>query len=131
LVGKVTQDSKTYTFTVIDQYVSGKSIEQVRLYLEEDTRVNSDDSYWWSGVGLTMDNPAVTFAEAGTSKADTFGQTVITEAKENYRAFGNHGRDLMDRPSNEALSLQISSIPRIPLPGSVIQTTFQETILTN
>jgi hypothetical protein len=103
LVGKVTQDSKTYTFTVIDQYVSGKSIEQVRLYLEEDTRINSDDSYWWSGVGLTMDNPSVTYAEAGTSKAETLGQIEITGTKENYRAFGNNGNDLMVRPSNESL----------------------------
>jgi hypothetical protein len=103
LVGKVTQDGKTYTFTIKDQYVSGKSIEQVRLYLEEDTRVNSDGSYRWSGVGLTMDNPSVTYAEAGTSKADSFGKTVITEAKENYRAFGNNGKDLMVRPTNESL----------------------------
>lgn len=103
LVGKVTQDNKTYTFTVMDQYVTGKSIEQVRLYIEEDTRVNTDGTYRWSGVGLTMDNPSITYAEAGTSKADSFGKILITDAKENYRAFGNNGRDLMDRPINESL----------------------------
>lgn len=99
LVGKIDDAVSSYSFTSKDQYLgTATGLEGISLFAADQIGV-------LRGTAFKTQNSAIwsNFAEAGTSASDTFKPDTagMGTEKNNYRAWGNDGNDLLNRWSNK------------------------------